>query len=721
MSGEGREEMSMQSGQQEKTNMGQRRHCSALSTLFSLFLLLANPVTVWAGDPAETVAVLGTELNVVSVAAVPSSALTGDDPLTETMLMFVGESAPMVTVASRHPESPTTAPAMVSVVSRETIEHNGWRTLAELLADQPGFFIASGGRGSVPYLRGMRDSILFLYDGVPMTTDVTKSFAPLDQELSLAAVERVEIVRGPGSVLWGPDAFGGVVNLVPRRGRQQPGTEAGLMAGSEGLGGATLAWGRAEQQWDGFLALSGLRQQFHDPGISVEERQSGQRAADSVDSSEFAEAVGTLQYGDWLHLTGRWSDFTRRYAMASSDESIRWDGAKKTPVNLLKATASKEYGPSHYTLTGFVQETGYEVRDANIERRQWNQVSELALLWDRRLLSRGLLTTGASWRHNRVDGAMVRDGFLPSFLTPDEALFLPLVPRVVQADFSNSLGSLFGQFRYQWGETEWWLGGRLDDHSQYEATHSYTLGFHRPLTEQLRLKATYGTSYRSPYSSQLFDNQRFEAEAVRTVSGQLLWTPASGGQLELTLFHSRLDNHRAENPYGGLSLPATRNLSGGEVAGSMELHRTLTLHGAFSAFAGNGGEENFRGLLFPFIGSDGTPSSVYETWEVPVEQGPEWLASLGLLWRPTAAHAVRLNARTGGPIRYSYDKGAMEGSYASPLLVDLSYRRPGFFPDRDTVTLTIRNLLDQEYQQPDLFGPVDGPPLSATLVWQYRF
>ena len=148
----------------------------------------------------------------LSVAVAPAAAAPE-----ETLLMFVGETAPVVTVASHSPETATNAPAMVTVVSREQIEANGYHTLAQLLADQSGFYIASGGRGSVPYLRGVRDSVLFLYDGVPLTTDVTKSFAPLDSEISLAAVDRVEIVRGPGSVLWGPDAFVGVVNIVPRR------------------------------------------------------------------------------------------------------------------------------------------------------------------------------------------------------------------------------------------------------------------------------------------------------------------------------------------------------------------------------------------------------------------------------------------------------------------------------------------------------------------------
>jgi hypothetical protein len=80
-----------------------------------------------------------------------------------------------------------------------------------------------------------------------------------------------------------------------------------------------------------------------------------------------------------------------------------------------------------------------------------------------------------------------------------------------------------------------------------------------------------------------------------------------------------------------------------------------------------------------------------------------------------------VSGRTSGPLSFSYEKGSEEGRYYAPLLLDLAYRRPGFLPGRDTLQLTVANLLDQEYQQADIFGPVSGAPLQATLVWLYRF
>lgn len=642
-------------------------------------------------------------------------AMEEPDSLQDTMLMFVGEAEPVVTVASRLPESPADAPAMVTVIGREEIDRYGYQTLAELLAGQPGFFMSAGGRGTAPYLRGLRNSVLFLYDGVPMTTDVTKNFAPLDEEISLAAIESVEIVRGPGSILWGPDAFAGVVNIIPKRGRQHPGLQAELMAGTERTQTANITWGQEQQQWDAFLSLGGNRNRFYSPDFL--EKDGDTTVSASVDPSEAAEFAGTLHYGNWLQLSGRWSEFTRRYTMRNAGGDISWAGEKETPVNLIKATATKVIGPSHYTFSGFFQELDYRVMDADVERGQNNRVSQLSLLWDRRLLSRGLFTVGASWRQNSVTDAVVQDGFLPDFLAPGEKLF---APRVEQEDFVNELASLFSQFRYRWGETEWWVGGRLDDHSQYRSTESYSFGFNRFLTKNLRLKTSYGNAFRSPYSSQLFGNTAFEPESIQTVSLQLAWTPSPVYQAEMTLFQNKIRDHRVEDPYGGLSLPAEREYHGMEVSASKFLSRSLVMNSGISLVASSG-EETFESLLYSIVRPDGSEISVYDQWDEPLDQGPGWQVNLGLNWQIGGGHNLMLNGRTGGRVDFSYDKSALEGSYASPVLLDLTYRCPGFLPNRDTFTLKITNLLDQDYLLPDIYGSTEGPPLKALLGWQVGF
>ncbi len=633
----------------------------------------------------------------------------------ETMLMFVGETEPVVTVASRYPESPTTAPAMVRVVDREQIERNGYRTLAELLRDQPGFFMVEGGRGTVPTLRGLRDSILLLYDGVPLSTDVTKSFYVLDRELSLAAVERVEILRGAGSVLWGPDAFSGVVNIVPMSGHLKAETELRGEIGNQEVLGGGLTFGIARRNWEAFFAASGSQEMLHTPDLNID--PSATDLPGALDRSRYEEVVGTLNVGDWLHLSGRWSDFERHYTMENGFEDVRWYGKKSSPARFLKASASKVYGPSHFTLTGYYQQTDYQVIDSDVERSQRNTVTHAELLWDRRVLSRGLVTIGASWRHNNVEDAFVRDGFLPDFLIPDEPLW---VPQIEQADFSSELVSVFSQFRYKLGKGEWWAGLRLDDHSQYSKTLSHSLGFQYPMGKTLYFKANYGTAFRSPYSSQLFNDQKFDPESVQTASVQMTWEPTSDRSLETTLFYSRIQDHRAEDPYGGLSLPSDRKIYGVELAGQAQLISSLTLNAGLSLINVSGGEEKFRAIAYTFARPDSTVD-VYEEWDEPFEQSPSWLANLALRWDISDDHSLTVGGRIGGNYDYSYQKGAVEGSYDTPLVIDVSYRRPGFFRGKDQLIVRATNLFDKDYKQPDIYGPVDGLPLQVTLEWRLRF
>lgn len=631
-------------------------------------------------------------------------AVAADD----TLLMLIGETEPVTTVASRQAESPVLAPAMVTLVEREQIQRRGYRTLAELLADQPGFFIAAGGRGSMPYVRGLRDAVLFLYDGVPITTDVTKSFAPLDQEFSLAALERVEIMTGPGSILWGVDAFAAVVNLVPLRAAA---VGVGLNGGSLHRKGAELNWGRAGESVDFHLYASALNERFHHDDYYLNDEHYG-RVADSC----FHELVGTLEYGDWLHLSGRWSDFERNFTMTDAATGLVWDGSKETPFNYIRLATTANQGANHFSFNGFLKETEYLLRDADIERRQKNRSTHLELLWDRRVWRRGLVTAGASWRHNQVRGALVKDRFQPDFWQPDQPSFMQTIE---QADFSNDLYATFGQFRYRLGKSELWFGGRLENHSDYTDALSIGLGVRTEPRDGLHLKATYGSAFRTPYSRQLVDADGLRQEKIRTLSARLSWQPDDDRLYALTLFHSKLSHHRSEDPYGGLSLEDEREMFGAEFEFVRPLSPWLTLSGSLSWMDAGSGSEDYNILAYSIIRpDDGGREDFYESWSQPYDTGPEWLARLSLDWSIAPDSNLRLSISGGGDLVAGYAKGTIIDHYSTPTLVSLTYHRPGFFSGRDHLTLRATNLLDQDYQLPDVYGPVDGRPLTLSLEWR---
>ena len=174
------------------------------------------------------------------------------------MLMFVGEDLNVLSIASRREESARQAPAVANVITRQMLETNGAYTLSQALAQMPGFYMGQKEWGTQPYLRGIPDSVLLLHDTVPLSSDMTKSVHPLDDDLSLAGIKRIEIIRGPGSVLWGADAYAGIVNMVPLTGKDVNGVETGVHYGDPGSqSGFYINTGHDGGKWDAFLSVSG--------------------------------------------------------------------------------------------------------------------------------------------------------------------------------------------------------------------------------------------------------------------------------------------------------------------------------------------------------------------------------------------------------------------------------------------------------------------------------
>ena len=126
-----------------------------------------------------------------------------------------------IVTAARIPTPQERVPAAATIITRQEIEERGYHTLAEALTAVPGLRIApQGGPGQLTsaFLRGTGSAnVLVLIDGVP-ANDVSAPAGGFDfgQDL-LFDVERIEVVRGPLSSLYGSSAIGGVVNLITRR------------------------------------------------------------------------------------------------------------------------------------------------------------------------------------------------------------------------------------------------------------------------------------------------------------------------------------------------------------------------------------------------------------------------------------------------------------------------------------------------------------------------
>lgn len=158
-----------------------------------------------------------------------------------------------VRTASRYAQTALEAPAVVSVVTAEDIRLFGYRTLAEVLASMRGLYLSYD--RSYHYL-GMRGfatpgdyntRVLLLVNGVRLNDSIyDQANIGTDFPLDLDLVDRVEFVPGPGSAVYGANAFFGVINVITRNGSQLAGPQLSAEAGSHGTGKARFSVGTVD-------------------------------------------------------------------------------------------------------------------------------------------------------------------------------------------------------------------------------------------------------------------------------------------------------------------------------------------------------------------------------------------------------------------------------------------------------------------------------------------
>lgn len=150
-------------------------------------------------------------------------------------------NADSVEAASRVEESVDDAPASVSLISGQELRAMHYPTLAEALRGTRGIYISDDRGYSAIGVRGFGrpgaygNRVLITVDGTPVNDDwIWASYVGFDQRTDLDDIDRIEVVRGPGSVLYGTSAFSGVVNLISR-GRDVPaGREVGVSTTTDG-------------------------------------------------------------------------------------------------------------------------------------------------------------------------------------------------------------------------------------------------------------------------------------------------------------------------------------------------------------------------------------------------------------------------------------------------------------------------------------------------------
>ena len=167
----------------------------------------------------------------------------------------------MVVTAAAFPAQEGEVSANVTIITREEIERQQAVTVSEILTQVPGLHVdESGARGGLSsvYIRGSDPNFTaIMIDGIPINDPTNARGGSVDlSSLTPENIERIEIVRGPGSSLYGSDPMAGVINIVTRRGDKERGYGFTLEGGSFGHARGVLAASGSAEPVNYSLALA---------------------------------------------------------------------------------------------------------------------------------------------------------------------------------------------------------------------------------------------------------------------------------------------------------------------------------------------------------------------------------------------------------------------------------------------------------------------------------
>lgn len=460
----------------------------------------------------------------------------------------------LVITAGRLAEAPETVGSSHTVITREEIEHRQAEHLYELLREVPGISISSTGSGRLTgiRMRGAEDGqTAVMIDGVRVYDPVSPR-AALDLSLlpPPAAVERIEVIRGPQSTLYGSDAMGGVINIITRRGEGPPTLTTSLRGGSQ-------------RTWNPAVNLRGAQGAFRynldaslldSAGISLAEggerdayRRHGLGGSLAWQATEALSLALNVQSWQARFELDDWTTDPVTFASVFVDDpdyegDNRFQGARLTAEHEATAAWRHRLNLAHWQSRRHTSNDP-DANNINYERSRYRGKTQSAE-WQHDLAAADWLDVVAGLAFQREQGAAHYEA---------DGLWGPFVSTVPTR--SASTGSLFLQNRFSLGNLYLNLGGRTDRHSRFgsHATWRTTAAWRLP--GETRIHASYGTGFNAPSLFDLNDpnsgNPDLEPEESRgwDLGASRAWFFGEAVfRLETTYFQRKTRNQHAFGP-----------------------------------------------------------------------------------------------------------------------------------------------------------------------------
>jgi len=186
----------------------------------------------------------------VSLTVISAHAATTPGSETEDLIGLSLAELLQVTVTSvsRKPQALSTSPAAIFVISQHDIRRSGARTIPDVLRMVPGVQVAQVDASTwAVTVRGSNgifaNKLLVLMDGRTLYDPFFSGVYWDSQDTTLASIERIEVIRGPGAALWGANAVNGVINIITKNAEDTHGLSAAIATGTSTKFETNVQWG----------------------------------------------------------------------------------------------------------------------------------------------------------------------------------------------------------------------------------------------------------------------------------------------------------------------------------------------------------------------------------------------------------------------------------------------------------------------------------------------
>jgi iron complex outermembrane receptor protein len=564
-------------------------------------------------------------------------------------------------------------PGIVTILEGDRLRALGARTVWDAMAYVPGVqpWRDGGGTPSV-IVRGVpfpfnSGSIQILLNGSPIGREAaglnsSVLFVPMTQ------VERIEFIRGPGSILYGDYAFMGLVNIVTRKQGEQLDAEID----SHGARSADLlVSGGAQESWHGSLNLAAL---YSDDAVlpvdsSADETRFSGVANISNGGFSFQAQVANRQLYAGSVPEG----------LAPSRDERNWSGEVRYTTEIARDVAIDAHAQYLYNdlAVGFAAFKGDEIQGgADLHWTGWA-------------------------RQNWIFGVEYSDASIDSaeFHAPPPPNGGPPPPPLEIDNKHRNVGSVYAQDQIELLSTlSATLGARYDDNSEIGTRVTPRAALAWKPAEHHILKAQYSEGFRAPTFFELYSPgpgiNPLDFEVNRTEEINYVYERPQL-TLRATAYHMRIENMVFLDPaHGRFGNTAHAKADGAEFEWQQQVGASVRLDANLAYVSAHDNRD------VPLLADQ------------PIAEVPHWLGNVGLLWNPdrdwtVGVHWNHVGARSGA----APDSGKYN-------LVDLSLTRRALFNNALDLALGISNVFDERVIElgPTPFGDQQ-IPYEDRITW----